>query len=356
MRPIVFAAAVAALVTAPACDKKGGGGDDRQANAGKATATPPAQPPAPAEPTGPTAAQTLERYQRCNAAINAADAAAITKCYAAEGSELQVLDSLEGARAQGSAAIANWFASIAERVSDYEGTPQLTMAGPEWVAAIRLDTGVIGGKKVSTLAAQLVWFDESMAITRDLRLTDEATVLSQIGKAPSPMAPAAEAPWPEPVVVTALPADKSRVETNVQIVANVERAMAERAADTFAAHLADDVRFRYAPHKATVEGKQAYIDSITRLSKMFSKMERKLLGSMGAGDWVVVHSLVTATPAADLPDAPGSAGKPVTTHQIEFYKLEGGAITRHWVFENSAQWAKQLAPASGVNGGGDSKP
>lgn len=338
-------------MVAPGC-KKDSAEKDGDPSAGKAT--PPAQP-APADPTpaGPTAAQTLERFKGCAASVNARDTAAIEACYAAKDSELSVLDASDDAQAAGPAAIVGFYKQSFDGTTESKATPQLTLVGPGWVAAIVLDQATTrAGKKLSLLVAELSWFDEALAITRDLRLVDEQTIAAQAGVATNPMSPPVEEPWAKPVVAAVVPADKSRIETNVQIVANVQQAIADGSAETIAAHIADDVKFRYVPHKAVIEGKQAYVDSIAKLARMFSKMERNQLGSLGAGDWVVVHSLVTATPAADLPDAPGSAGKPVTTHQIEFYRLSDSAIAEHWVFENSAQWAAQL----GVNRGGDAKP
>jgi ketosteroid isomerase-like protein len=341
MKWIVLAAAIASA--APGCKK---GSDTDKEPSGKATATPPAQPapaPEPTEPTGPTAAMTLERFNRCKAAVNARDLDAISKCYAAEGAEMVALDSTgEDGAAEGAAAIAEAYKRAFGAATAAQSTPQLTLAGPGWVAAINVDTATVDGRKLGVLGAQLVWLDDSRAISRDLRLVDEQTVAAQLGKAPAPMAPKSAEPWPEPVVAEVTSDKAGQIETNVSIVENVERAIAEGAIETVAAHVADGVTFRYAPHKAALEGKQAYTESLSTLGEMFSKMERKLLGAMGAGDWVVAHSLVTATPAADLPQAPGSAGKPVSTHQISFYKLEDGAITAHWVFENSAQWGVQL--------------
>lgn len=340
---------VAALCLAGACkkdkDKSGDKTPDKTAT-GKTTEPTKTPPPAPAELTQEALAR---RVTECYAADNAHEWDKLAACYA-PATHIESVDMVPPIPpTKTPEATVELSKAYAAGFPDGKYTPQLTLINGKKSAVVALAAGtntgeMMGmkptGKPVSLLYIQTATWNDKGQMTRGRVLFDQATMLAQLGIAPSKDAPAEAKPFDAAEVVMAKNDDAEKA--NLAAVQTCSGALSAGKLDEALAMIADDVTFHYVPSKEVVEGKDAYKKSLEQFMGMSDDMKMEVKSAWAAGDWVVAETSGTGTLKADMPGAKGSKGKAFNQSYVELMKLEDGKIAQHWVFANNLKFAADV--------------
>lgn len=342
----VLGVGLMAAVLATGCKKDDKKSDKKPEPAGKTTAKEP--PKAPKEPPKEwTSADTQKRFTQCWAAFNNRDEAKFKDCYGDAG-ELIITDSvppMSGKGGEGALGIAKQFWTASK---DMKATPMLTLINGANYASCYHVTGTNDGpmmgmeptnKKFSYFAAQMGSFKPDGKLDKDWHISDQATLMHQLGVAPSKVAPDSETPLPETTVVAK---NDDAEKANVELVKKGYGLIKEGKYKELEPLMADDVTFRWVPASEMNKGKEAYMKNFDQWTKMHESMSMDLKSMWGAGDWVVAMVEGSGKLAADMPGTKGTKGKEYKTHDIELFQIVDGKVKQQWIFSNSLSMMVQI--------------
>jgi hypothetical protein len=315
--------------------------------------TPPPAPPVPPPPPPKTPAEMAQRYQDCWGFFNAQKWDDFKGCYAKDAVSTQ--PGLGAPDVTGADAILASVQAQGAAFPDQNGTLQLVLQNGGHTAAVAIIAGTNTGpmktpqgdvpatkKKFSLVFGHEVDFDPSGTMAaHEIAYGDVGTMLAQLGVMKGmPMRPLAKAWAKTPEVVIAKDDDAEK--------ANVEAVNA--FVDTFNKH--DLKAFGAALAKKTVwsdygapkdlDTKGAIADAKTFWAA-FSDVKITPDSVWGAGDYVVLNGTMSGTNDGNAPQMHlKKTGKSFTSPFLQIFKLEGGKVSRTWIFFQTIGFATQL--------------
>jgi predicted ester cyclase len=317
--------------------------------------TKPAPPPPPPPPPAKTADEMAARYQECWGLWNDGKWDAFKTCYTADAVSSQpgsAMPDLSGA----DAILAD---SQNQRTAfpDMHGDLQLVLQNGNHAVGIAVLTGTNTGpmkgpqgdmkpsnKKIGVLFAHTVDFNDQAQATKEQAYWDMSAMLQQIGAIKMPGRKPAKAWAKAPEVVIAKNDDAEKA--NVAVFQATVDAFNKHDDKAFGATLDKKLQWIDVGSPKDLDLKGAIADSKS-FWKGFSDVKISPDQMWGAGDYVVMMGTIGGTNDGDLPMMKlKKTGKTFTSPFLHVVKIEGGKITKSWIFYQPMGMAAQLMPAA----------
>lgn len=314
-----------------------------------------AQPPeTPAKLTGDDFAK---RFDQCWDAWNQAAWDKFAACYAPDAT-LESPGTGEPP-SKGPTAIVAGTKELKTGFPDMTGASQLVLVHGHDLAAITLISGTHTGpfpgvtemnQKLGILMGQVMTLDDQGRTVKEAAYFDSGTMMGQLGGSKDhPVRPAqAKLAAPEEVVIAK---DDAAEQANIKVVQQLIDAANKHDPKAFGDLLADDATWSE-QEEAKDWTKAEVIADHQDGWKAFSDIKLTTSAMWGAGSYVVTTGTIDGTNDGPMPMLAKPTHKKVSLPFLEIAKVDGGKITKTWVFAQGMAFMQQLGllPATGSAG------